>query len=399
MSAFLNLKLSRKRFQKNFYNYIYSSEIERLTLILFILLIIGLISHAFAKLSLISFRGINCFSEIRFAWIEVGHHMQTTIMRITSIIGNLFTSLVYPILFILTIMILMKKKYGREHYLYLGIFILSLFIGFIAAYLIGSRNTMLSYLILVFSSIVLCFYLKDSIDHTFIIKSLILFLMPLVLLVTATAFIFNDRMFCAHNSKNLDYSSIEKAYIQSYEDEIPIKILESNSSLCVYCEPVIIYLNHGIYNYAYIAHTQRRGDLITISIAKSYLRKIGFNIDVSDTKRVHGSGGIGLIGTVYHDYGYSGIILASIMFGGLTYFTLRNLHNNYYISLNLICFIMIIYTIGMSLMFFPVGLHPFNLKLIGMIVGLQLIPKLKRVFLKLRNNRLGINHDVDNCNR
>jgi hypothetical protein len=83
--------------------------------------------------------------------------------------------------------------------------------------------------------------------------------------------------------------------------------------LCAPCALGLIYLNHGLWNYEWIAQTEARGDSVLLAPIAGWLVRLGvLEPHAGLASRAHGAGGLTLPGAAYHDLGPLGVILVGL---------------------------------------------------------------------------------------
>jgi len=143
-----------------------------------------------------------------------------------------------------------------------------------------------------------------------------------------------SQMFCAPDVPSGEQAAFSVQYFDGYKDELPIRNrlttaspdpgnLLDNAALnariapvrhwmhfsCPPCGLSTLYLSHGLFNFELVANTDRRGEALLLSFARSWLQRLRlWNASGSAAERVHGRGGMGLVGAAYHDHGWKGVL-------------------------------------------------------------------------------------------
>lgn len=366
-----------------------------------IISLIGLTLHIYSKHALTEIRPVTCMFEIRFAWREVPHELQPLSVRLASMLGHVLTHMALPIIIITGWALNSKIRGVAARPALMTFFIISLIIGVIYAWFLGSRNALLTFVIIsAFGSILgLC---THQITTKSISKVLKLLLIPATFGIAFAFSVFSDRMFCGTEGQFADprlRSERSISYLSGFEDEIAILVQRPDENslqaaslrFCPMCGPSILYLSHGIINLSQVIGSGTFGEPVLSKTILWMIQRLGLNITEYDTGepvlRVYGRGGLPLAGSVYHDFSWAGVIGSGAFFGVLVGILLRLLSFHGVIAgISVALLACSFYSIGISFMFTASGVMFFPFLLFSNLIVFGLAPMLQKLKLYVSKN-------------
>jgi len=354
------------------------SKLYKYTWHLLALCILGGFFNLIDKYLIIQKYPINCLSQIRFAWISVASEGRDAYHQVFSYIGNGLSSLLFPSLIILNSHIqasskkLQMKQFAQVLILTILVVIYSLSFG--------SRNLMFAFASVTFCGSLLFLVFNPSMQN--LIKTLVTSVLILIVSVGFTYFFTKDRIFCVpnHHQILIEKNGIqgvldqEALYIDGYRDEVPICMdadgLGGQTALAKTCAPcalAAIYLNHGLANHRWIFSEELVGKNYILNFLHANLGSMSpFGKVQCERSFV---GGMSMVGSVRHDFGYPGIVVFAIICSLILMAIAKGLRlgtSKLQISA-IFCLHCFFYSITVSPMFFPIMTMPFKIFIFGLL--------------------------------
>lgn len=359
---------------------------RRLRAFLLLASLAGIVLHVWSKYYLTELRPLSCFSNIRFAWLEVDRSLLPFHIRLASILGHLLTTFAY--LGILSTSYTMGRARSMRAVSHTDIVLQLYFtlIGAVYAGFIGSRNAMLAFLAMSLVGLMLSFASPRSGEK--VVRrwrlALVVLAMPVFGMVAFSYAIFSDRLFCHKPDAlvKLEAGKIAANYMTGYHREFALKARSQEDDVgwremlsaerCPVCGPAIVYANHGIFNLSKVLAGDERGDPILLNFIAYWGKRIGLDIDMEGKTgaRVHGPGGATLAGAAYHDYGGLGLMLTAVVLGLLFGQSIRwMLSTGLRVLVGVWLFSCLFYVLLLSSMFVGFSVLPFPFIAFGIGVG------------------------------
>lgn len=346
-----------------------------------IISIIGVILHLYAKSEVLITYGFENLSALRNGWAGVigteFRNEQSSFMRLASMSGWILSHFTMLALFISTYKV-SKNILDIKGWM---VIIFSMFLMGVFSFSIVTRTIFITVMMVVFTSGLISIINSNKVFQTLVSFTLVM------IFVTTMAILFNsfiflnkittsddprDRTQVAYTNHNLDGydAQIDKTYtIAKESDEATIKVKKTIINNFGTIVPTLFYLNHGIYNFIKITNTSERGESEFLRAVNRYAVRIGINMfDKSGLAgaRVYSRGGATLPGSIYHDFGVIGIIIAAILMAIFYAFSLLLLSIKNFFWLGMSFLVSLSITILMSFLFvasstisFPFVVFPF----------------------------------------
>lgn len=365
---------------------------RRLHGFLFIVTLMGITLHVWSKYSLIEYRPISNIFEIRFSWLEVDRSLLPLHIRLASVMGHLLTSFAYFGMLVSSYLSSRSKFYSKISNYEIMLLVYFCLVGLTYSYFIGSRNGMLAFLAMNLVGLILGLgvnRVEIKSGHRWS-RNIAVFVIPF--LITAT---FSTAIFFERNSGGRQHYLVKDFRAQSVESregqlDLPIydkdfmlklrtesQIVKWRETLffeiCRVCGPILVYTNHGIYNFGKILGSNQRGYPIILKIISNWGSRIGLDLEMQagSAGRVYGPGGPTLAGGIYHDFGSLGTVLAAVLLGILFGKSILWTQSSGIVALfGVWLFSLLFYVFFISNLFVGIGVLPFIFLLFGNGFGL-----------------------------
>lgn len=304
--------------------------------------LVGVACHVIAKAYLFDPEVVDCIADFRTAWLgSAGRELPLAIER-ASMLGHLLSGFGFAGAFIASYGLVARR--GRPSVVTIG-FVVALLCVTTYAIMILSRSAMLTLAILVFLGAATGLATTADRLRTATVRMAVVLSLTGVLALGFAFQVFNSKLYCttgvehtesrprdATDSRPRDGGSVEssrvRGYMHGFLDELPMKRRESGARLLAYlrhdvgeicpvCQPVFLYLNHGLWNYERIMDTSRRGSPEVLEFLYYWLHRLGVSVEWGKQTRVYGNGGATLMGAAYHDYGWFGLLGVAVLHGAL----------------------------------------------------------------------------------
>jgi hypothetical protein len=309
---------------------------RRLRTFLLLASLVGIALHVWSKYYLTELRPISCFSDIRFAWLEVDRSLLPFHIRLASILGHLLTSFAYLGMLSTSYTISRAESVMAVSRSDISLQLFFTLVGALYAAFIGSRNAMLAFLAM--NLVGLMASLGSSTTGEKAVRrwrvALVALVMPIVGMVAFSSAVFSDRIFCSKpdvlvkpKGNDLSAGKVAANYMTGYYHEFVLQARPMDDGgewrgtlfvkICPVCGPTMVYLNHGIFNLSKTLAGDERGGAILLNFIAEWGKRIGLDIGMEGKAgaRVYGPGGITLAGAAYHDYGGLGLTLTAAVLG------------------------------------------------------------------------------------
>ena len=262
----------------------------------------GVTLHIYAKTSLPGYDQLACLSQIRFLWLDSNPSELLPLVRISSALGHIMVWFCVPGLVISSVNCIRAE--GADKWGWLLLFGLFLVPGFLYSLFLGARGPMLALLIVSSVGVFISpLYTRFSWSGFRSVVSMLT--LALIVVLGFAISVSNDRMQqCGFSSQNKT-----SEYLTGYEDELPVSVI-GTSVVGGSGQVIFLYLNHGLFNFAKVyAGGEEKGNVV---FRKStwFLSRLGLlAAEPAYGPRRYGAGGIGLVGSIFHDYGERGVVL------------------------------------------------------------------------------------------
>ena len=334
--------------------------------LLILLCFFGGVLNAIDKYLIMQLRPITCIAEIRFAWIDVAAYMgRTPVHGAISFMGNALSSLLFPLVVILSIPLLNPVIIDRKSTVSQILVIISLALIYCGSF--ASRNLAFAFMAISFATVLLFFCTNPC--KIQLRKTL---LSSLTILALGLGFVYSisyDRMNCGWDDEGAGRLARNQVYLRAFEDEIPFTLnYASSETNCPICQLGAMYLSHGVANHIMVFNENKIGKNYLLGFVNSNLNKL-FPLEEVKVSKYY-RGGITMIGAIKHDFNFIGIIVFAPLLAVTLKLILLGL-SAVRGSVRTFAFCMLslyFYSITVSMLFFPVMTMPFKIMCFGFLL-------------------------------
>lgn len=336
---------------------------ERILKGLFLVSLVGVLLHWDAKWRCLNGESFTTWARLRDVWI----HPSVVLPwwhRLESVLGHLMSSAAHAGLFYSAWIWTSRGPQRGAAAGLLGFSVLAL----LYALAIVSRSFMLVDLIVLAAGVSIAYVGKELPWRLFLVRGATVvgtFGLVTVLLVL---FLFGQAASGQRTSSEAPSASYRE-YENGFFDEIPVSRLESPGAVrwavrrwTPRANSVMLYLNHGVFNFAYVLSLRDRGPGQLFACLQHWARLLRINPgpEPGEKPRVFGRGGLTLSGAAFHDFGWAGVFLAALGQGTLYVLALILLSGSGFKSVvGWTLFVGSTLTTGLSGMFVAASLAPF----------------------------------------
>lgn len=297
---------------------------------LLVIVLAGLACHLIDKFVVRNIQPSWCLRTLREAWLKYPRSEDSIATSLWSAFGHIGIYFSFPAAFFFW-----NTDHGKNFLMPALKFGLINFALMLYSLTIGSRSVILLYLAVNLGSLVLAkiVFLKRQ-NYLAIVSALV------VCSAFYASVVFYNRIACEENTK--EYSYIEGYFSELYispkaENSLNIDTFSEkinwvrnttklNSANCfdkawacrlrTSIELVLIYLNHGIWNFETTIHQSSWPGTVLLNPIKSISSRLKISPkEATESKRTYGAGSICLVGAIWYDLKDWGILVLGILHG------------------------------------------------------------------------------------
>jgi hypothetical protein len=317
---------------------------------------VGLFFHCFSKGYVLSLYKVDCYSQVRFVWINADRTLFPTYVRIASVLGHFLSSFIYVGVVVSSMFYVVVNKnlewrcHRFKSFVYLVVF---LAFGLIYSLAIGSRNCALAFFIMSLAGVVLGIA-SQPLTIKPIVKAISVVAVAFSLTYGGTHIFTANRIFCGHDN-TANKTKVIDNYNEGNIKQFPnLSIIEGVNSetyfwaKCSSCGTYFLYLNHAFINLATFMQSGERGNYELGKYFIDILERLHI-ISEKDSNlqpvRNFGPGFLPLAGAAYHDAGIWGVVWLLLFIVWILYLTLLGITSKTWSVFSLGVFVILFYAL------------------------------------------------------